>query len=170
VVDVAHDRHDRRTGGQLRAVLLGPEHRLAIAVLGAARLDELLLAGSLGRRPLGGAALGGLEAELAGDERRGVEVDRLVDGREDPVADQDVDDLGVADAEDLGKVLDDDRVRELDRPGWTARGSLGGDGSRAGPRALALRSWTAARSVSIWWDGSPRIRALQAQALHRAPS
>ena len=169
VVDVAHDGDDRRTGAELVGILVGPQRRPAAAVLGAARLDELLAGGLLGRGTLGDASLGRLEAELARDERGGVEVDRLVDGREDPVLDQDVDDLGMADRELLGEVLDDHRVRQLDGSGRPGRRGLGlGDGCGGSARALALRSRPASRAVSTWRHRSPRFRAVPAGARHRA--
>ncbi len=96
VVDVAHDRHDRGARDELGGVVLGSTSRAA-PVRRDARGDELRLGCRVGGGTRGRAALERLEAELAGDERGGVEVDRLVDGREDPVLDQDVDDLGVAD-------------------------------------------------------------------------
>ena len=67
---------------------------LAIAIrTRAAGRHEILSGGLLGGGALRDAPLGRLEAELARHERGGVEVDRLVDGGEDAVADEDVDDL-----------------------------------------------------------------------------
>src|SRR4029077_10239533 len=59
--------------------------------------------------------LGDLEAELARDERRGVAVDELVDGREDAALDELADDVCGADGQELGELLDRDRARQLDR-------------------------------------------------------
>ena len=58
--------------------------------------------------------LGDLVAELAGDERRGVAIDELVDGGEDPALDELADDVGGIDPEQVGELLDGDRGRQLD--------------------------------------------------------
>ena len=62
-----------------------------------------------------GGLLGDLVAQLLGDQRRGVAVDELVDGREDAALDQLADDVGRAGAEEVGELLDGDRARQLDR-------------------------------------------------------
>ena len=107
VVDVAHDGHDRGPGLEERRLVLLVEDLLG-------RLGRGLLALALGG-PGGGHGLGHLVAELAGDERRGVAVDELVDRREDPALDQLADDVGRVDAEQLGELLDRDRAGQLDR-------------------------------------------------------
>ena len=59
--------------------------------------------------------LGDLVAELAGDERRGVAVDELVDRREDAALDELADDVRRVDRQQLGELLDGDRRGQLDR-------------------------------------------------------
>ena len=88
-------------------------------------LEEDLLGGRCGWGPLllaldghaggRGDRLGDFVAELAGDERRGVAVDQLVDGREDAALDQLADHVRRVDREELGQLLDGDRRRQLDR-------------------------------------------------------
>ncbi len=68
--------------------------------------------GAVGRR---GDRLGHLVAELGCDERRGVAVDELVDGREDAALDQLADDVRDVDREEVGELLDGDGGRQLDR-------------------------------------------------------
>ncbi len=108
VVDVAHHGHDRGARLQERGVVL--------------LVQDFL--GRLGDLPVGlvehagmvrGLGLGDFIAELAGDERRGVAVDQLVDGGEDPALDQLADDVRRVDAQQLGELLDGDRAGQLDR-------------------------------------------------------
>ena len=110
VVDVAHDGHDR--GARLR-VSAGSSSSKRTSLVASAGLALALGVGAVGA----GAAigLGDLVAELAGDERRGVAVDQLVDGREDAALDQLADDVGRVDGEQLGELLDGDRAGQLDR-------------------------------------------------------
>ena len=65
-----------------------------------------------------------LVAELAGDERRGVAVDELVDRREDAALDQLADDVRGVDVEQLRELLDRDRRRQLDRATLARVGDL----------------------------------------------
>ena len=125
-------------------------------------------AGGLGGRALGGAALDRLDAELACHQRGGVEVDRLVDGREDAVADQLLDDVGGADRQRIGQVLDRDRRGQLDRTGRTDRrrrriGHGGGTAVAAAWRARAS-SWL----ISTGWHSVPRAGAFRAPPVRRA--
>ena len=111
VVDVAHDGHDRGAWLEQRRIVL-----LEQDFLGGG-LGDRLLAGSASRRrwSRNGRRLGDLVAELAGDERRRVTVDQLVDGREDAALDQLADHVRGVDVEQLGELLDGDRRRQLDR-------------------------------------------------------
>ena len=74
------------------------------------RLDAVAPDGGLGDGVLGLR----LEAEVIGGERRGVEVDRLVQGGHDPVAHQVLDQLGTGDAETLGEFGDREPCRQGD--------------------------------------------------------
>ena len=110
VVDVAHDGHDRGARLQLGGVVLLEEDLLG------------RLGGRAFRLAVGDAAtgrcrdrLGHFVAELGRDERRGVAVDELVDGREDPALDQLADDVGDVDRQQIGEFLDGDRAGQLDR-------------------------------------------------------
>ncbi len=109
VVDVAHHGHDRRPRLEERLVVLLEQDLLG--GLGRRRLAVL----GLGARQLGRARLGDLVAELARHERGRVAVERLVDAGEDAALDQLADDVRGVDAEQLGELLDGDRVRDLDR-------------------------------------------------------
>ena len=106
MVDVAEHRHDRRPGDQRPRSGIG-------------EIDQGVLAPASGRRRvlgrLGDRLLGlRLEAEVVGGERRGVEVDRLVEGGHDPVAHQVLDQLGAGDAEALGEFGDREPCRQGD--------------------------------------------------------
>ena len=126
---------------QVGRVVLGEDDALAGALLLAARRHDLLLRGGLRGGALGDAPLDRLDPQLAGHERGGVEVDRLVDGGEDPVADQLLDDVGVADAERVGQVRDGDGRRQLDRVAATRDDRLGLDGDPAlGAVTASLRT------------------------------
>ena len=162
VVDVTHDRHDGRAGHQVGRRILAEQDWLAGALfLGAGRHD-LLGRGHLRRRPVGCAAFDGFEPKLAGHQRGRVEIDRLVDGGEDAVADQLLDDVRMAHVEGLGEVLDGDRRRQLHGPRRARGNSRGGlDGGRHG-RLASLRTRWAAWQVSTGWHGSPLARALPA--------
>jgi hypothetical protein len=96
VVDVAHDGHDRGARLEERRIVLLEQDFLG-------RLGDLAV-GLVGT-DRGGLGLGHLVAELARDERRGVAVDELVDGREDPALDQLADDVRRVDAEQLASSL-----------------------------------------------------------------
>ena len=128
-------------------------------------LEEDFLRG--GRRgallvALGGRAggrrdrLGDLVAELAGDERRGVAVDQLVDRREDAALDQLADHVRRVDGQQLGELLDGDRRR-------AARSRHAHAGRRPGPaperhcrRDAAASSVRAARGFrSYSWPRAP---------------
>ena len=129
VVDVAEDGDDRRPRDQLAGVLQaeGAEELLPagygdLAVAGAPVLLDC-------HRLAGGDRLHG-HAELVGDDRGGVEIDDLVDGRHQPVLHQLLDDLDGAHAELVGEVLDRDVGRQLDLF-VTGRRDLGGDGRAA---------------------------------------
>ena len=108
VVDVAHDGHDRgarleeRRDRPPRTGLPWSPRRPALVLVGADRRPD-------------GLGLGDFVAELAGDERRGVAVDQLVDRREDAALDQLADDVRGVDAEQLRELLDGDRAGQLDR-------------------------------------------------------
>ena len=109
VVDVTHDRDDRGTRLEVGRIVLFEEDLLG-------RLGGLALALDIDAdRPGRLDGLGHLVAELAGDERRGVAIDQLVDGREDPALDQLADDVGRVDRQQLGELLDGDRRGQLDR-------------------------------------------------------
>ncbi len=126
VVDVAEHRHDRRPGDQRPRSGIG-------------EIDQGVLAPAPGRRrvlgPLGDRLLGfRFEAEVVGGERRGVEVDRLVEGGHDPVAHQVLDQLGARDAETLGEFGDREPCRQGD---FLDRGYV--DSSMASSRSAAAR-------------------------------
>src|SRR5206468_12135861 len=172
MVDVAHDRHDRGTGDEVASIFLGEEDPLATPLPLGAWSDDLLLRGRLGGCALGDAALHRLEAELAGHQRGGVEVDRLVDGGEDPVADQLLDDVRMAHPQCVGQAGDAHRRGKLDRPAGADRDGPrlegGGAARRTGP--LARRPRPAPRHVSTRWHASPRRPAHRDQWRRSAPS
>ena len=118
VVDMAHDGDDGRTLDELVRLGLVED----VLVLGRGRLRGLFVL-VLG---LGRAALGDLEAELLGHQRRGVAVDGLVDGGEDATADEFADDVGRVDADELGQLLDGDRLGDLDGAASRRIGDLDG--------------------------------------------
>ena len=144
VVDVAHHGHDR--GARL-------EERLVVL------LEQLLLGRGADRGRLGalsvrardyrhGHRLGDLEAELLGDERRGLAVDPLVDVGEDAALDQLADHVGGIDAERVGQVLHGDaggqlyratvaRIQDLRRTDRTALAANRLAGSATAPRAAS---------------------------------
>src|SRR5581483_2581819 len=105
VVDVAQDGDDRRPVLQLARVLFGPELHLAGGCFG---LRGLLGSGRLGLRRR-------LEPELGRDERRGVEVDGLVDRGHDAHTDELLDDVDAADIEDVRELADHDGLGQDDR-------------------------------------------------------
>ena len=107
VVDVTHDGHDRRPRLEQRRVVLFVEDLLG-------RLGDLSIVVRVGTAGAGRFGLGHLVAELAGDERRGVTVDELVDRGEDAALDQLADDVRRIDAEQLGELLDGDGAGQLD--------------------------------------------------------
>ncbi len=110
VVDVAHDGHDRRARLQLGGVVLLVEDLLRRLGSGALRLA---IGDAATRR--GRDGLGHFVAELGRDEGRGVAVDQLVDGREDPALDELTDDVGDVDRQQIREFLDGDRAGQLDR-------------------------------------------------------
>ena len=130
VVDVAHHGHDRGTRLEERRIVLLEQDllgrlgdrpvRFAVGAVRAGRLD----------------GLGHLVAQLAGDERRGVAIDQLVDRGEDPALDQLADDVRRVDAEQLGELLDGDRAGQLDRAALTRVGDLHAGGTE---RPVATR-------------------------------
>ena len=140
VVDVAHDGHDRRAARRAgRVVVLLEED-----VLGG--LAAWRLAVGLDGRSAGRASATSKPSSL-GHEAGRVAVDELVDAREDAALDELADDVRGVDAEELGELLDGDRVRESrprraspdrrsGRPFWVAirprRGGL------RGPRVLRV--------------------------------
>ncbi len=91
VVDVTHDGHDRRPRLEERRLVLLEEDLLG-------RLAGRLLGVGVGDPGGDGHRLGHLVAELAGDERRRVAIDELVDRREDAALDQLPDDVRGVDA------------------------------------------------------------------------
>ena len=113
VVDVAHDGHDRGARLRARRVVLLEEDFLGRLGAGASP--------SASPAPAVDAAdgLGDLVAELARDQRRGVAVDELVDGREDAALDELADDVRGVDGEQLGELLDGDGRGQLDRAALT---------------------------------------------------
>ena len=104
VVDVAHDRDDRaraaRASPPSPAVLLGLEHLLDVE---GDVLDLVL--------------------ELAGDQRRRVEVEHLVDGRHHAHVDELLEDLAGLDAHRAREVADGDHLRDADRRASTRAAS-----------------------------------------------
>ena len=108
VVDVTHHGHDRGARLEERRIVLLVEDFLG-------RLGDLAVRLVEHAGMVHGLGLGHFVAELAGDERRGVAVDELVDRREDPALDQLADDVGRVDAEQLRELLDGDRSGQLDR-------------------------------------------------------
>ncbi len=132
VVDVAHDRDDRGARLEQGGIVLLVEDLLR-------RLGDRLLAGHhLARSTAGNDRLGDLEAELAGDERRGVAVDQLVDRGEDSALDQLADHVRGVDVEELGQLLDRDRRRQLDRATLARLEHLHAALARAGIAARGL--------------------------------
>ena len=121
VVDVAHDGHDRGSRLELGRVVLLEEDLLGRGV-------DLGLAIGIGDAGGRGDRLGHLVAELAGDERRGVAVDQLVDGREDAALDQLADD-----------------VRRVDRSSSASSLTVMVPGSSIAPRSRGSRTWTSRR-------------------------
>ena len=86
--------------------------RSSLVGLGRGAFGLAVGSGAVRRR---GDGLGHLVAELGRDEGRGVTVDQLVDGREDPALDQLADDVRDVDRQQLGELLDGDRAGQLDR-------------------------------------------------------
>ena len=117
VVDVTHDGHDRGTRLQERRIVLFEQDFLG-------RLGDRAFAFAFDPAGAGRDRLGDFEAEFTGDQRRGVAVDELVDGREDAALDQLADDVGRVDRQDLGELLDGDRAGQLDRATLTRVGDL----------------------------------------------
>ena len=118
VVDVAHDGHDR--GPRLEQAGSSSSKRtslVASAALPSPSPSVAVRAGGRGR-------LGHVVAELAGDERRRVAVDQLVDRREDAALDELADDVGRVDRQQVGEFLDGDRRGQLDRATLTRVGDL----------------------------------------------
>ena len=105
VVDVAHDGHDR--GARLERRRRRPPRR------GPPWSPRPALPSPSASVPVraSGDGLGHLVAELAGDQRRGVAVDQLVDGREDAALDELADDVGRVDRQQVGELLDGDGRR-----------------------------------------------------------
>ena len=130
VVDVAHDGHDRRPLDELAGVVLLEEGHLRGGCGHGLALD---LAARLGR-----PGLGHLVAQLLGDERCRVTVDGLVDGGEDAAADELADDVRGVDADELGQLLDGDRVGDLHRPAGRRVGDADGALLAFGPLARLL--------------------------------
>ena len=130
VVDVAHDRDDRGARLQLGRIVLLEEDLLR-------RLGGLAFAIGLGAGgPRRLVRLGHVIAELAGDERRGVAIDELVDRREDPALDELADHVGRVHRQQLGQFLDGDRRGQLDRATLARVGDLD---LRRVERAVATR-------------------------------
>ena len=138
VVDVTHDGHDRRARQQERRIIFLVEDLLG-------RLGDLTLGFGVGAADPGRLGLRHLVAELAGDERRGVAVDELVDRGEDPALDELADDVRRVDPEELGEFLDGDRPGQLDRP------------TLAGIERLHARSIE--RTVATRWLAGPATAA-----------
>ena len=105
VVDMADDRHDRRSRDHLGQVVVGPE--------------DLLPDGGqlLGLLDLGGQLLFGndLHPELARDERRGLEIDGLVDRGHDAHVHEGADDVDDRDVKGLRELADLQRLGQRDR-------------------------------------------------------
>ncbi|MNX73473.1 hypothetical protein D3C86_1048710 [compost metagenome] len=93
VVDVTHDGDDGRTGQQV-GLVLDLDLDGGFLFHGVDQLEGVL--------HLGHDHLGGLQLE------------RLVDGRHDPLHEEALDDLGLLDAHLVGELLDRDGARELD--------------------------------------------------------
>ena len=158
MVDVAHDRDDRRTLDERGRVLVLEQRDRG-------RLDRCRL--DLRLDGLGWPALRDREAELLGHEAGRVAVDGLVDRREDAALDELADDVRRVDADELGELLDGDGVGDLDRAARRRIGDLDGraDVARplaglAGPArharaAAATRHGRPPRGMRCWEAGGP---------------
>ncbi len=121
VVDVTHDRDDRRAWLQVgRIVRLEQDF---LRRFGRRRFTVRVLGGPDHADP-GLRRLGHFIAELAGHQRRGVAVDQLVDAREDPALDQLADHVRGVHVEQRREVLDGDRRGQLDRATLARVGNL----------------------------------------------
>ena len=106
VVDVAHHGHDRRARLEQAVVVLLEQDLLGRLRRRAPRRSVSACSGS--------ARLGDLVAELTGHEARRVAVDDLVDAGEDAALDQLADDVRGVDPDQLGELLDGDRIGDVD--------------------------------------------------------
>ena len=171
VVDVAHDGHDRRARLEERRLVLLEED-----FLGGLRRGRITVLG-FGAALLRLDRLGYLVAQLAGDERSRVAVERLVDVGEDAALDQLADHVRGVDAEQLGQLLDRDRVRDLDRAtsGWLERldGRLRPDPvgrRRRFARAAQVARPTRLRAIAVPPRRSTRAPRSQLGAAARRPA
>ncbi len=126
VVDVAEHGDHRRSRHQRRRV-------------GARLVEEWVAPPDRGRGGSGRSLLAlGLEPEVIGGQRGGVEVDRLVEGGHDAVAHQVLDELRSGDRQAFGELLDRHRGRQRELlhrgDGWTSCLSA----SRAGAQFLVV--------------------------------
>ncbi len=105
MVDMAEHGHDRRPGDQRPGCRTGEVEQRVAPPAARGRACRGLGDGVFGLR---------LEAEVIGRQRRGVEVDRLVERGHHPVADQVLDQLGARDAEPFGELGDGEPRRQGD--------------------------------------------------------
>ena len=116
VVDVTHDRDDRRPGGEIVVGVL--EHLGLGVVVGRVLDDDLAL-------------------DLGGDQHDGLVAERLRDGDHLAEAHHDLDDLRDRDPERRGEILDADARRDRDRAGRRGDGLLPGLDARSQRRDRA---------------------------------
>ena len=128
VVDVAHDRHDRRARGEL---VVGVLEDLGLGVVVGRVLDD------------------DLALDLGRDQHHRVVAERLRDRDHLAEAHHDLDDLRNRDPERGGEILDADAGRDGDRPGRRRDRLLPRLDARGGAAVARLASVAAARVAAV---------------------